>query len=171
MASPSKCSKNPAHPIIKSFMGRTHGKRKQRASLLPKILCAQGVKVPKTSRNMECIDLMSRRDVNTSLCSMKTTLCRGGLHRNHQKSGKRGGEIAELLPGQEEAITIGRKEMRGWPLTRCCSSANYLIVLNDDRTVAGLITRTSMAKAMGDALWGEDVAVSFFCVCAWRIIR
>jgi osmoprotectant transport system ATP-binding protein len=35
------------------------------------------------------------------------------------------------------------------------SSPNYLIVLNDDQTVAGLITRTSMAKAMGEALWGE----------------
>ncbi|MPN40634.1 hypothetical protein SDC9_188172 [bioreactor metagenome] len=38
------------------------------------------------------------------------------------------------------------------------SSANYIVVLNDDNTVAGLITKTSMAKAMGEALWGELVS-------------
>ncbi|NLF77839.1 MAG: osmoprotectant, partial [Chloroflexi bacterium] len=35
------------------------------------------------------------------------------------------------------------------------STHNYVVVLNDDNTVAGLITRTSMAKAMGEALWGD----------------
>ncbi|WP_442871337.1 hypothetical protein, partial [Anaerotignum sp.] len=35
------------------------------------------------------------------------------------------------------------------------SPTGYVIVLNDNNTVAGLITKTSMAKAMGEALWGE----------------
>lgn len=30
----------------------------------------------------------------------------------------------------------------------------YLVVLNDDQTVAGIITKTSMASAMAEQLWG-----------------
>jgi osmoprotectant transport system ATP-binding protein len=53
-------------------------------------------------------------------------------------------------------MTINRKEDAREAFDKLlASSANYVIVLNDDRTVAGLITRTSTAKAMGEALWGE----------------
>ena len=30
----------------------------------------------------------------------------------------------------------------------------YLVVLNEDQTVAGIITKTSMASAMAEHLWG-----------------
>ena len=32
---------------------------------------------------------------------------------------------------------------------------NYVVVLEDDGRVSGIITRTSTAKALGEALWGE----------------
>ena len=35
------------------------------------------------------------------------------------------------------------------------SQSGYVIVKNDDNTVAGLITKTSMVKAMAGAMWGD----------------
>ena len=34
------------------------------------------------------------------------------------------------------------------------SGASYLVVLNDKDEVAGIITKTSMASAMAEQLWG-----------------
>ena len=34
------------------------------------------------------------------------------------------------------------------------SGSSYLVVLNPDQTVAGIVTKTSMASAMADQLWG-----------------
>jgi osmoprotectant transport system ATP-binding protein len=58
------------HPSIKSFMGRHMENGSNGASLLAEdFMRTKVVKVPKTSRTMECIDLMSRRDVNTLMCA------------------------------------------------------------------------------------------------------
>ena len=38
------------------------------------------------------------------------------------------------------------------------SPCKYLVVLNDDRTVAGIVTRTSMTKAVGRFFWGAEVS-------------
>ena len=34
------------------------------------------------------------------------------------------------------------------------SGSSYLVVLNPDQTVAGIVTKTSMASAMAEQLWG-----------------
>jgi osmoprotectant transport system ATP-binding protein len=34
------------------------------------------------------------------------------------------------------------------------TKANYVIVLNDNGTVAGIITKTSIAKAIAERIWG-----------------
>ena len=34
--------------------------------------------------------------------------------------------------------------------------ADFVIVLNKDSTVAGIITRTSMTNALASVVWGED---------------
>jgi osmoprotectant transport system ATP-binding protein len=39
--------------------------------------------------------------------------------------------------------------------TLLTSGDSYVVVLNDDQTPAGIVTNSSMAKAMADALWGD----------------
>ena len=68
--------------------------------------------------------------------------------------GKAGRSIAELI--NTDTMTVGRKDDAKEALDKLLSSSsNYVVVLNDNRTVAGIITRTSTAKAMGEALWGD----------------
>lgn len=156
MASPEELLQNPADPIIKTFMGR----HIDNGSNAPKLLAedfmrTKVLKVPKTSRTLECIELMSRREVNSLIVLSDDNTYAGTVTIEAIKTrGKAGREISELV--SDEAMTINRKEDAREAFDKLlASSANYVIVLNDDRTVAGLITRTSTAKAMGEALWGE----------------
>ena len=98
---------------------------------------------------------MSRKEVNSLIVLNDDDTYAGTVTIEAIKArGKAGREISELV--SDEAMTINRKEDAREAFDKLlASSANYVIVLNDDRTIAGLITRTSTAKAMGEALWGE----------------
>ena len=156
MASPEELLQNPADPIIKSFMGRHINNGNNVPELLAEDFMRTKVfKVPKTSRTLECIELMSRKEVNSLIALNDDDTYAGTVTIEAIKArGKAGREISELV--SDEAVTINRKENAREAFDKLlASSANYVIVLNDDRTVAGLITRTSTAKALGEALWGE----------------
>lgn len=158
MASPEEMLQNPADPIIKSFMGRHMGNGNGAPKLLAEdFMRTKVLKVPKTSHTLECIELMSRRDVNSLIVLNDDDTYAGTVSVETIKaSGKAGREIGTLLSEQDPTVTIHRKEDAREAFEKLlASSSNYIIVLNEDRTVAGLITRTSMAKAMGEALWGE----------------
>jgi osmoprotectant transport system ATP-binding protein len=156
MASPEELLQNPADPIIKSFMGRHINNDNNVPQLLAEDFMRTKVyKVYKTSRTLECIELMSRKEVNSLIVLNDDDTYAGTVTIEAIKArGKAGREISELV--SDEAMTINRKEDAREAFDKLlASSANYVIVLNDDRTIAGLITRTSTAKAMGEALWGE----------------
>ncbi len=156
MASPEQMLHSPADDIIKSFMGR-HMKNDATPDLLAEdFMRTKVLKVPHTRHTLECIELMSRRDVNSLVVlDDETDTYLGTVSIDTIKQqGKAGREIGELV--STEAPTIHRKaDAREAFELLVSSSTHYVVVLNDNNTVAGLITRTSTAKAMGEALWGE----------------
>ena len=156
MSSPEEMLQNPADPIIKSFMGRhIESETVQSALLAEDFMRTKVLKAPKTIRTLESIDLMSRRDVNSMILLNEDDTYAGTVTIEDIKSrGKAGHAIGELI--SDGALTIHRKDEAKDAFDKLlATNNNYLVVLNDDRTVAGRITRTSMAKAMGEALWGE----------------
>lgn len=158
MATPEEMLQNPADPIIRSFMGR-HIENGNRTAMLTAddFMRTMVLKVPKTSRTLECIELMSRRDVNSLIVLNDDETYAGAVSiETIRAHGKAGREIGELI--STDVPTINRSADAREAFDRLLGSPpnhNYIVVLNDDSTVAGLITRTGMAKAMGEALWGE----------------
>lgn len=158
MASPEEMLHNPADPIIKSFLGKHMNNGSDTPTLYAEdFMKTKVLKVPKTSRTLECIKLMSSHEVNSLVVLNEDDTYLGTVAiENIKAQGKAGKEIADLVTA--EVITVSRKEDAQIAFDKLLSStSNYVIVLNDDQTVAGLITRTSMAKALGEALWGEIV--------------
>jgi len=157
MASPEEMLQNPADPIIKSFMGR----HIENGNGAPKLLAedfmrTKVVKVPKTIRTLECIELMSSRDVNSVVVLNDDETYAGTVSIETIKRHGKAGKAIEALLAEDVVVTIQRKEDAREAFDKLlASSFSYMIVLNENQTVAGLITRTSMAKAMGEALWGE----------------
>ncbi|HWS30583.1 MAG TPA: betaine/proline/choline family ABC transporter ATP-binding protein [Clostridia bacterium] len=156
MASPEEMLRNPADDLIRSFMGR-HMRANNKAPVLyaEDFMRTKVLKVPRTSKTLECVDMMIRREVNSLLVLNDDETFAGAVTieaiRRHGKAGR---EIGELVSA--DVVTIGRKMPAQEVFELLLSSAaNYLVVLNGDSTVAGLVTQTGMAKAMGEALWGE----------------
>lgn len=158
MASPEEMLHNPAEPIIKSFLGKHMNNGSDTPELYAEnFMKTKVLKVPKTSRTLECIKLMSSREVNSLVVLNEDDTYYGTVTIEDIKAqGRAGKEITDLVT--HEVITVSRREEARLAFDKLLSSAsNYVIVLNDDQTVAGLITRTSTAKALGEALWGEIV--------------
>lgn len=156
MASPEEMLQNPADSIIKDFLGKHMNNGIDTPKLLAEdFMKTRVLKVPKTSRTLECIKLMSNRDVNSLVVVREDDTYLGTvLIEDIKEQGKAGKEIADLV--KNNVITISRYEDAHIAFEKLLTSeSNYIVVLNDDHTVAGLITKTSMAKAMGQALWGE----------------
>ncbi|MFA9376568.1 MAG: ABC transporter ATP-binding protein [Lachnotalea sp.] len=156
MASPEEMLQNPADPIIEGFMGKHMFKPNDDIKLLAEdFMKTKVLKVHNNNHTLECIELMSNREVNSLIVINDDDTYSGTVSIENIKTyGKAGKEIAELV--KTDSITVDRKEDAQVVFDQLLSSgSNYIIVLNADQTVAGLITKTSMVKALGSALWGD----------------
>ena len=156
MASAEEMLQHPASPVIKSFMGKHVGHESPAAILLAEDFMKKKVyKVYKNTKTLESIEMMSKREINSLVVIDDDETYLGTVSIEDIKTrGRAGRSIAELI--NPDTMTVGRKDDAKEALDKLLSStSNYVVVLNDNQTVAGIITRTSTAKAMGEALWGD----------------
>ena len=154
MASPEEMLSHPATGLIHDFLGK-HMPEQSAADLKVKEFMRTGVYTVEQTRGInECISKMQRHNVDTLIVvdSLKKYL--GTV------------SITDIRLTGHVVDSIG-------PLIRCnmptvqtednaqaCfdqlieSGSSYLVVLNPDQTVAGIVTKTSMASAMAEQLWG-----------------
>ncbi len=155
-ASPEEMLKSPAAPIVRSFLGRHMENEPGGVRLTAEDFMRKRVyKVQKTAHTLECIDIMQRRDVNSLIVLDENDAYLGTVWiETIRAQGKAGREIGELVT--KDVPTVQKSDDAREAFDKLLSSAaNYVVVLNGDQTVAGIITRTSTAKALGEALWGE----------------
>lgn len=156
MATPEEMLQNPADPLIKSFLGRHTDDEAIAAPKKAEAFMKRRVyTVHENAKTLESIERMRKREVNSLVVIDDDERFLGTVSIEAIKErGKAGHPIREYING--ETLTVHRSDDAKEAFDKLLSSSeNYVIVLNDDRTVAGIITRTSTAKAMGEALWGE----------------
>lgn len=155
MASPEEMLRNPASDLIRDFMGRHTNPHSEQPELFAEDLMRTRVlKVPYSLHTLECVDRMNRREVNSVIVVNEDDTFMGTVMLDTvRERGKAGREIGELVGNDVPAIDRRMPAQEAFDLL-LSSTANYLVVLNTDQTVAGIVTKTSMAKAMGEALWG-----------------
>lgn len=156
MASPEEMLQHPASPVIKSFMGKHMDQENPAAVLLAQDFMKKKVyKAYKNTKTLESIEMMSKREINSLVVIDDDETYLGTVSIEDIKArGRAGRSIAELI--KFDTMTVGRHDDAKEALDKLLSStSNYVVVLNDNQTVAGIITRTSTAKAMGEALWGD----------------
>ena len=156
MASPEEMLQHPSSPVIKSFMGKHMDQENPAAVLLAQDFMKKKVyKAYKNTKTLESIEMMSKREINSLVVIDDDETYLGTVSIEDIKArGRAGRSIAELI--KFDTMTVGRHDDAKEALDKLLSStSNYVVVLNDNQTVAGIITRTSTAKAMGEALWGD----------------
>jgi osmoprotectant transport system ATP-binding protein len=155
MASPEEMLRNPSSDLIRDFMGRHTGRYNEQPDLFAEDLMRTRVlKVPRSLHTLECVDRMSRREVNSVIVLNEDETFLGTVSLDTvRERGKAGREIGELVSCDIPGIERRMPAQKAFDLL-LNSAASYLVVLNPNQTVAGIVTKTSMAKAMGEALWG-----------------
>lgn len=154
IASPEEMLRNPADPLISEFMGKHIGNNGSKLTASD-FMRTRVLKVQRKNQTLQSIELMRSRDVNSLIVINDDDTYAGTVSIEEIKEhGKAGKEIGELIATDTPTIKADDDAHSAFDKL-FTSPSGYVIVLNDDSTVAGLITKTSMTKAMGEALWGE----------------
>ncbi len=156
MASPEEMLQKPADPIISDFMGkRVNGMNNGLTA--GDFMRTRVFKAGRDNQTLKSIELMKNRNVDTLIVVNDDDVYEGIVTiEDIRAKGKAGMEIGNLTTDEAPSVNVDDKAHEAFDLL-ITSPTGYVIVLNDDRTVAGLITKTSMAKAMGEALWGDTM--------------
>ena len=154
MAPPEEMLSHPASGLIQDFLGK-HIPADSPADLTVKEFMRTGVFTVSQDKGVhECISKMQRSNVDTLLVVDKAGKYQGTVSiTDIRLTGHVVDSIAPLIRCNTPTVQVEDK-------ARPCfdqlveSGSPYLVVLNPDQTVAGIVTKTSMASAMAEKLWG-----------------
>ncbi|MGI6175330.1 MAG: ABC transporter ATP-binding protein [Christensenellales bacterium] len=155
MATPEEMLEAPASDLIRSFMGKRTSENGLVSLTAADFMRPNPISVYKSRGIRECTEIMARRQIDSLLIKNDDDTYAGVVTIDSiKKSGKKSGKIGEI-PISEHALSyVSEDAMESFD--KLLNSGNdYVVVLNEDHTIAGMVTKTSMARAMADALWGD----------------
>ncbi len=156
MAPPEEMLAHPATPLVESFLGR-HAPAEENAPILVEDCMRRNPYTVSMDRGvLECAELMARSGVDTLLVTDQNDVYLGVLTiANVRRYGHGAVSILPLLTTKVHTVMVGedaRESMEHLMNT----NDSYVVVLNADRTIAGIITKNSMAKVVANTLWGDS---------------
>lgn len=156
MAKPEDMLKNPANDLIRSFMGKRSLESQQIPQTASDIMRQRVIIVSHTKGIRESVDLMSRNNIDTLVVVDAKNVYLGIVSINRIKRSGTGLSQIESLVEKDHPFAYVDEDAQLAFEKLMDSTASYVVVLNHDNTVAGIITKTSLAKAMAEAVWGDS---------------
>lgn len=155
MASPEEMLENPADDLIASFMGRRARDTEAFPQTAADFMHTNVYTTYIDQGLLEAVDKMARRKVDTLLVkNMDETYAGTVSVKSIKHADKSLRKITTLVQNanvwsyiDEDAQECFEKLLNG--------NDNYLVVLNQDNTIAGIVTKTSLAKSLADTVWGD----------------
>lgn len=155
IASPEEMLRNPANDLIRSFLGK-HIHDNNETLTISSFLRTNIFKVSADRGILECTELMALHGVDTLLVTDSDDRYLGtvSIEEINEHSQEKLDSIAPLVRRvmPEASITDEAKACFDKLLVK---GGNYVVVLNPDQTIAGIVTRSSMARALASAVWGD----------------
>ena len=155
IASPEEMLRNPANDLIRSFLGK-HIHDNNETLTISSFLRTNIFKVGADRGILECTELMALHGVDTRLVTDSDDRYLGtvSIEEINEHSQEKLDSIAPLVRRvmPEASITDEAKACFDKLLVK---GGNYVVVLNPDQTIAGIVTRSSMARALASAVWGD----------------
>lgn len=154
MASPEEILKYPANDHVLNFLGKHCPDNPERTNV-ENFMKTNIFTVKKNKGIMECVERMARNNVDTLLVTDDNHKYEGivsiGDIRHY---GRELNTIEPITRTSARTVRVGddAKESFDYLLD---SGANYVVVLNDDDTIAGIITKTSVARSVAQNIWGD----------------
>lgn len=154
MAAPEKMLEQPASDLVRSFLGK-HVLSESTPIYAEDFMRSTVYQVPQDRGVLECAEKMARSGVDTLLVTDDSDHYIGTLSiRDIKLRGREAKTIAPLISTSARTVFLGddARESMNYLMK---SGESYVVVLNPDRTIAGIITKNSMAKVVAETMWGE----------------
>lgn len=165
-ASPEDMLANPASDLIRKFMGKHIEGPDQPPEYACDFMRTDMHKVCWNRGVRECIESMDRHNVNSLLVINRDNTYAGTVSLKTLKDAAKTAGACSLTNGRPfhsiaPYISTDRPVSYVDEDAKICfdklvdADSTYVVVLNHDQTIAGVVTDTSVAKALADVLWGE----------------
>ena len=154
-ATPSEMVRNPKTKTVRQFMSK-HREENGDVELVCKDLMKSNVfKVFSKRPIMECLGLMRMRDLNTVVVTDENKKYKGVAF------------IDDLIAQRDELSVVGELVKESIPTFGLVDDAkdaiaaitegdhDYVLVLDGNEEVAGIITRGSIARSLTEVVWGD----------------
>lgn len=155
MAAPGEMLEHPANDLIRSFMGKRGKHAESHPRMASEFMYTKVHAVSKDYGKHEAIDFMKRKHIDTLLVKNPDGTYAGMVSvksiRDHGKDLK----TIEPLIAQNCAISYVDEDAQACFDKLFNGDGSYVVVLHHDNTIAGIVTKTSMAKALAEAVWGD----------------
>ena len=153
MASPEEMLEHPANDLVRTFMGKHTPDTAP--SKVESFMRTNVFSVRKDRGVLECAERMARGSVDTLLVTDEQNRYLGTVSIGDIRHwGRELTSIEPLIRQTARTVRVGdeAKESFDYLLD---SGANYVVVLNADDTIAGIVTKTSVARSVAENLWGD----------------
>lgn len=154
MASPEEMLETPANDLVRSFLGKhisdTQVPSKVEDFMRTAVYCA------KINRGVrECAEMMARKSVDSVIVTDEDGKYAGTVSIGDLRHwGKELKNIEPLVRKTARTTRIGEEAKDSFDYL-LETGADYVVVLNGDDTVAGIVTKTSVARSVAQNLWGD----------------
>ena len=154
MASPEEMLEHPANDLVRNFLGK-HTPETSAPSKVEHFMRTNILTVKRDRGVLECAERMARGSVDTLLVTDEAGRYVGTVSIGDIRHwGRELTSIEPLVRQTARTVRVGdeAKESFDYLLD---SGANYVVVLNEDDTIAGIVTKTSVARSVAENLWGD----------------
>ncbi|MGB8452376.1 MAG: ABC transporter ATP-binding protein [Anaerocolumna sp.] len=154
-AAPEEMLNKPEDPIIRNFMGKLSYSRTGNDLTCADVMKKRVLTVLETKKTLESIELMKQREIDSIIVVDDKDKFKGIVTiENIKKNGKAGEEILKITESNVNTVSVSTNAKDAFDKI-IETNVDYLVVLKPDKTVAGIITRTSMTKALASVVWGD----------------
>ncbi|MCC8122978.1 MAG: betaine/proline/choline family ABC transporter ATP-binding protein [Oscillospiraceae bacterium] len=159
MAPPGEMLEHPASDLIRSFMGKRSIAEQAMPQTAADFLRQNVSTTYIDARIRESVELMARRNVDTLVVMNRDETYAGIVSIADINRMEKGSTIQTVEPllRQSNPVSYVDEDAHVCFEKLLSGDANYVVVLRHDNTLAGIVTKTSIAKALADAVWGDTV--------------
>ena len=154
MASPEEMLEHPATDLVRTFMGKHTPETAP--SKVESFMRTNVFSVRKDRGVLECAERMARGSVDTLLVTDEEKRYLGTVSIGDIRHwGRELNSIEPLIRQTARTARVGDDARESFDYL-LDSGANYVVVLNADDTIAGIVTKTSVARSVAENLWGDS---------------
>lgn len=155
-APPEELLSNPADDFVAEFIGKHRLNVGIEIETVEDVMKPNPVTVTGDKGTSESIALMKRKGVNSLLVVDDEDRLQGVVTvDNIRKHGKAGRSIAELVEKGVQTVKENMDAREAFDML-IDQKLDYLVVIDEDRKPQGLVTKTSMVKALAEVVWKDS---------------